>query len=82
MSKVVTESAESGQNTIDEDRTPGLLRPGESPPGAIPIEPKAREEKGMTVLELIALLPGAKRTGSGVASEMSGTRRQQPKPER
>ena len=65
MSKVATESAESGQNTIDEDRTPGLLRPGESPPGAIPTGLKARVELGTTVLELIALLPGAKRTGCG-----------------
>jgi hypothetical protein len=65
MSKVATESAESGQITIDEDRTPGLLRPGESPPSAIPRELKAHGGKGMMVLEFIALLPGAKRTGSG-----------------
>ena len=65
MSKVATESAESGQNTIDEDRTPGLLRPGESPPGVIPTELNTREAIGTAVLELIALLPGAKRTASG-----------------
>jgi hypothetical protein len=75
MSKVATKSAKSGQNTIDEDRTPGLLRPGESPPRVIPTELKARDGKGMPVLELIALL-GHKKQWRRVTSEMSCTRRQ------
>jgi len=77
MSKVATESAESGQNTIDEDRTSGLLRPGESSPGAIPTELKVLDEKGMTVLELHSCR-GAKRTASGCQWEPPAQKRQQP----